>query len=143
MTVPANTIATALTEALNTRFGSFTASRVYVPKFDTASSALQVQVFAKSDVREPETRKTDAAKIDVVIGVMQRLQNTVANEAAEIDALMETCEQVKAFVNRETIADAVCVEVKNDPLCSVDDADGRRTFLSLITATFTTSVIVT
>ena len=147
MSVPALTIADAVVTALNaaTLSQSVTFERVYVPKFDVASAAtIQGKVVPKSDAREMGSLADDNATIAIDIGVMKRLQNAVANEKAEIDALLELCEEIKAVLNRERMAGdtAVCVGVAQEIIYSVEDVDNGRVFLTAITANFLTTVAV-
>ena len=118
----------------------FTATRTYLPKFDpTSSAALQVQVVPKSDARTPGSRGFDACEMTIDIGVMQRVEGTEAEEQAAIDSLMDLVEQVKEFLSRRRPTDypaAICTAVKNEPLYSVDELDGHRVFLTVISTIF-------
>jgi len=137
------TLADAVVVDLNTQGGTawtFTAVRTYLPKFDLADSAtLQVQVVPKTDARQPGSRGYDACDLTVDIGIMQRVQGTAAEELIAIDDLMELAEQIKEWLSRRRPTDypaAICTAVKNDPIYSVDDLNGDRVFLTVISATF-------
>lgn len=142
MTAPAVTIANAVVAALNAADLSVdvTFSRAYVPKFETAGvTALQGKVVPKSDGRAALNRSQDGATIQIDIGVMKRLQNTIANEVTEIDGLLDVCEEIKSVVNRQRLTDAtdaICTGTAQDPMYSIEDVDGKRVFLAAITATF-------
>lgn len=147
MSVPALTIADAVVTALNAADLSLsvTFTREYVPKFDTTNAAtVQGKVVPKSDQREMGSAADDNATIAVDIGVMKRLQNAVADEKTELDALLELCEEIKAVVNRERIAldTAVCIGTAQEIIYSVEDVDNGRVFLTAITATFATTVAI-
>jgi hypothetical protein len=147
MSVPSLTVADAVVTALNaaTLSQSVTFERVYVPKFDTASSAsVQGKVVPKFDNREMGSAADDNAAIAIDIGVMKRLQNAVADEKAEMDALLLLCEEIKPVLNRKRFADdtAICVGTAQEIIYSVEDVDNGRVFLTAITANFQTTVAV-
>lgn len=146
MSVPVLTIADAIVTALNaaTLTTPVTFTRVYVPKFDLENAvAVQGRVVPKSDAREMGSASDDNATVAVDIGVMKRLQGTVAAEVAELDALLLLCEEIKAVLNRQRFAGdtALCVGTAQEMPYSVEDAD-NRVFLAVITATFLTTVAV-
>jgi len=146
MSVPSLDIADAVVTVLNAADLSldFTAERKYTPKFDLHSSAaVQVAVVPKSDARNMQTRGVDGATIQIDIGVMKKLQNAIADEATECDALLELCEEIKPLVNRERLSgveDSVCIGIQQEPIYSVEEVDEKRTFLTVLTATFKTTV---
>lgn len=150
MTVAILTIADAVVTALNAAHlsQSFTAARVYVPKFDLATlTAIQVAVVPKADNREPGTQSTDSAELLVDIGVMKKLAafTTAAAEVTEIDAMMLLCDEIRALVNRHRLADveaAICTKIEQDPIYSVQEADNARTFLTVLTTTWITETAV-
>jgi molybdate-binding protein len=148
MTAPIITLADAVVTALNaaTLSMTFTASRVYVPKFDVAASEdLQVRVVPASDPRTPETAATDVGELVIHIGVFKRLTGTVAGEVAEIDALMDLCEELRAVVNRQRLTGAeesICTKIAQEPIYSVEEIDAKRVFLTVLACTFTTSIEV-
>lgn len=147
MSVPALTIADAVVAALNSAAlsQSVTFERVYVPKFDMANAAtVQGKVVPKSDRREMGSAADDDATILIDIGVMKRLQNAITGEVAEIDAMLELCEEIKGVINRQRMASdtAICVGTAQEVICSVEDIDNARVFLTAITATFATTVAV-
>ena len=147
MTVPALTITDAIVTALNAAglSQSVTFSRVYVPKFDLENAvAIQGRVVPKSDAREMGSAAADNATVAVDIGVMKRLQGTVAAEAAELDALLLLCEEIKAVLNRQRLAgaeEAICTGTAQEMPYSVGDVEGR-VFLTVITAMFLIPVAV-
>lgn len=148
MSVPVLIIADAIVTALNeaTLSLSFKATREYVPKFDTTdANNVQVKVVPKSDAREMGSAAVDDAAVAIDIGVMKRLQNAVTDEKAELDALLELCEEIKAVINRERLTgaeEAVCVGVAQEIVYSVEDVDQGRVFLTVITANFATTVAI-
>lgn len=148
MTVPALTIADAVVTALNAAAlgaPAVTFTRVYVPKFDVENAvAVQGRVVPKTDIREPSSAADDNATVAVDIGVMKRLQGTVAAEVTELDALLLLCEEIKAVLNRERLGgaeEAICTGTTQEMPYSVDDAE-NRVFLTVITATFLIPVAV-
>ena len=148
MSVPLIDIADAVVTALNVAELSldFTATREYVPKFDAANAAsVQVQVVPKQDTREMGSPAEDDALVAIDIGVMKKLQGTLAEEKAEMDALLGLCEGIKALLNRERLAgveDSVCLGLGQQIPYDVDQFDVDRVFLTVITATFATPVAV-
>lgn len=146
MSVPCLTIADAIVTALNaaTLSVSFTATREYVPKFDTMNAAtVQVKVVPKSDQREMGSAADDNATIAIDIGVMKRMQNDVSGEKAEMDAILALCEEIKALLNRRrplTLATAVCIGTAQEVPYSVEEIDNGRVFLTVVTATYLTTV---
>ena len=138
-------LANAVVSDLNAHAFSqnFTATRAYLPRFDLeGGTGLQVSVVPKTDVRQPATRAEDECTETIDIGVMQRLAKTGAEEIAEVDGLMGLCEEVKTFLSRRRPAampEAVCVEVKHEPIYSVEDLNENRLFLSVISAVFHTN----
>ena len=138
----ADAVVTALNAATLTQ--TITAARAYVPKFDLHSStAVEVCVVPMSDDREMESRGSDAADIQIDIGIKKKLQNAVADELAEIDAMMDFCEEIRPVLNRQRITDvenSVCMRIRHEPIYSVEEVDGSRTFLTVMTATFRASV---
>lgn len=146
MSVPALTIADAVVDALNgaTLSQSVTFARVYVPKFDVADAAtVQGKVVPKSDTREMGSAADDSVTVMIDIGIMKRLQDAIAGEVAEVDAILELCEEIKAALNRQRLdgaEDAVCLGVAQPVLYAVDELDNARVFLTVLTATFLTSV---
>ena len=121
----------------------FTAARAYLPRFDLeGGTGLQVSVVPKTDVREPATRAEDECTETIDIGVMKRLEKTGAEEIQEVDGLMDLCEEIKTFLARRRpveMPEAVCVEVKHEPIYSVEDLNENRLFLSVISAVFKTT----
>ncbi len=151
MSAPIIDIADAVVTALNAAdlSQSFTAVRRYVPKFDSSGDySVQVQVVPKSEASEIETRGSDAADLSIDIGVFKKLESDgskAADEIAEIDALMALCEEIKVVVNRQRLADveyAICNRISRDLIYSVDDVEGKRVFLTVITAVFRASLAV-
>jgi hypothetical protein len=118
----------------------FTATRAYLPKFNLKDSAdLQVQVVPKTDARSAASRGYDGCDLTVDVGMMQRVSGTAAEELAALDDLMELAEQVKEFLSRRRPTDfaaAVCTAVKHEPIYDVEQLDGERVFLTVISATF-------
>ncbi len=143
--VPSLSIADAVVVALNAASlsQSVVFARSYIPKFDLQSSkAVQGSVVPKSDLREMGDAAHDAADVIIDVGVMKKLQLSVAEEIAEIDELLAYCEELKPLLNRQRFGDAVCVGVKQDPICSVQEIDTSRVFLTALTATFKTDVAI-
>ena len=105
---------------------------------------LEGKVVPKSDSREMGSASDDNATIAVDIGVMKRLQNSVAEEKTEVDELLELCEEIKSVLNRQRFASdtAICVGTSQEIIYSVEDIDNGRVFLTAITATFATTVAV-
>lgn len=147
MTAPIITLADAVVAALNaaTLSVTFTATRVYVPKFDVAASEdLQIRVVPASDPRTAETGATDVSEMVVHIGVFKRLTGTVAGEVAEVDALMALCEELRAVVNRQRLTGAegsICTKIAQEPIYFVEGIE-TRVFLTVLACTFTTSIEV-
>ena len=148
MNVPVLTLADAVVAAVNAAELSieFTATREYVPKFDSKDAAtVQVQVVPKQDTREMGSAADDNATISIDIGVMKKLQDAVADEKTEMDALLELCEEIKAATNRERLAgaeDSICIGIAQEIVYDVEKLDDGRVFLTVITATFATTVAV-
>lgn len=146
MTTPCIAIADAVVVAINaaTLTQEVAAARKYVPKFDLHSSdALQIAVVPKTDSRQMASRGRDVAEIAIDVGVMKKLQGLIANEIAEIDALLALCEEIKALLNRtrlDNVEHAICRQVQHDPIYSVTDIDEMRTFLTVMTFTFSESL---
>ena len=139
-------VADAVVVALNAADLSqeFTAARAYVPKFDLhATTAIEVAVVPKSDDREMESRGADAADILIDIGIKKKLQNAVDDEIAEIDEMMDLCEEIRPLLNRQRLADvenSICVRIQHEPIYSVEKVDESRMFLTVMTATFRKSI---
>jgi hypothetical protein len=148
MSVPCLDIADAVVAALNavTLSQSVTFERVYVPKFDTENNAaVQGKVVPKTDNREMGSAASDNATVEIDIGVMKRLQDAVADEKAELDGMLELCEEIKAVINRQRLdgaTSAICNGTEQAIPFSVELVDDKRTFLAVITATFLTTVAV-
>lgn len=148
MSVKILQLADAITTALNaaTLSQTFTAERKYVPKFDLhTSDAVQVAVVPKADSREPGGQSQDAAELTIDIGVMKKLQGTIADEVAEVDAMLELCDEIRATVNRKRLVDldsAICVAIVQDPIYSIEEVDDKRTFLTVLTTTWATETDV-
>ncbi len=148
MTVPCLTIADAIVTALNAAAfsQSITFERVYVPKFDLASAAaVQGKVAPRSDAREMGSAAADNAMVALDIGVMKRLQDTLASEKTELDALLVLCEEIKAILNRQRLPgaeNAICTGTAQEMPYVVEYIDEGRVFLAIITARFLTTVTV-
>jgi hypothetical protein len=146
MTVPAIVTADAIVAALNaaTLSQTVTFTRVWVPKFDTTEAAMvQGKVVPVTDDREMGSAADDNATIVVDVGVMKRLQNSIATETAEIDALMELCEEIKPLLNRERFGDAIVSKPPSqNPLVSVEELDSGRVFLVAVRVEFLTTVAI-
>lgn len=146
MTAPAITIADAVVAALNaaTLSQSVTFERVWVPKFDIENSAdIQGKVAPASDTREMESAARDKATIAIDVGVVYRLAGAVASEVAEVDALVELCEELKPLLNRHSIGGAIgSAAPAQNPIVSVEDLDGKRTVLVVVRFTFDTTVAI-
>jgi hypothetical protein len=147
VSVPSITIADSIVTALNAAELSidFTATREYVPRFEAENAAIvQVQVVPKQDSREIGSAANDNATIDIDIGVMKKLQDAVTDEKAEMDALLELCEEIKAVINRERLAgatDSICIGLAQAIPYDVEKFEDRI-FLTVITATFATTVAI-
>ena len=142
MTAPILTLADAVVTAIDDASLSLDVSveRVYVPKFDLHSdSSIQVAVVPMADEREAGSRGSDRAEQTIHVGVMKKLANAIADEADEIDGLMDLCEEIKALVNWERLGDSsefICTRIAHSPIYSVSEVDENRTFLSVIALTF-------
>lgn len=148
MSVPCLRIADAIVTALTgaTFSQSIAFERVYVPKFDLANAAtIQGKVSPRSDMREMGSAANDNATIVIDIGVLKRLQNTLANQQTELDALLLLCEEIKAVINRERLADAeeaICIGTAQEMPYAVEYLDEMRVFLAIISTTFLTTVAI-
>lgn len=148
MSHPVITLADAVVAELNagTYSQSFTAERAYVPRFDADSGdVLQVQVVPRTDAEAEQTAGIDVREIVIQVGIFKRLVDPVAGEVAEIDALMDLCEEIRGELNRVRLGEtdeAVCVATTHDPIYSMEDIDERRVFLTVLAFTFLVDVEV-
>jgi hypothetical protein len=145
MTTPAIAIADAVAAAIGeaTLSQPVTAKRAYVPRFRTTVSGIQILVVPKADGRTAGSVAVDDAMIGVDIGVFKKLTSNAADEdaeIAEIDGLLELCEELKAIWNRKEIAGATGGASVQDPLYGVEELDEGRLFVTAISAPFRTMV---
>jgi len=148
MTHPIITLADDVVTLLNatTFTQSFTATRVYVPRFNTESgSDVQVQVVPSSDLEGDGSGGYDARQQTIQVGIFKRLVSLVADEREEIDAMMDLCEEVRETLNRVRVGDtynAVCASVTHEPIYSLEDIDERRVFLTVMSFVYVVDVEV-
>jgi hypothetical protein len=79
------------------------------------------------------------------VGVMKRLQNSLATETTEIDAAMAFVEEIRGVLNRvrpSVSIDAICTEISQSPIYDVTEVDERRVFLTVLSATYYEAVAI-
>ncbi len=131
-------IADAVVEQLNgTPFSQpLTAERHYQPKFELSEmTELKVSVVPRSLASKTLDRNRDTFDYLIDVAVQQKTDMT----PAALDALMGLVEEIADHFRRQPLAgypQARCVEVKNEPVYSLEHLDEFRQFTSVITLTY-------
>jgi hypothetical protein len=131
-------IADAVVAAING--GTFSqpvaAERHYQPKFELSEMTdLKVSVVPRGLVSKTLDRGRDSFDYQIDVAVQQKTDMT----PAALDALMGLVEEMADHFRRQSLAgypQARCVEVKNEPVYSLEHLDELRQFTSVLTMTF-------
>lgn len=148
MTAPLIEIADAIVTALNAADLSqaLVFERDFLAEFQISEIAsLHGKVVPRSDSREMGSASVDNATVAIDIAVAKRLRPGAHNDRAEIDGLIDFCEEIKAVLNRQRLAgaeNAVCIALAQEAPYSSDHLAEMRVFITVITATFLTTVAV-
>jgi hypothetical protein len=131
-------IADAVVSELNAATFSvpLTAQRGYRPVFELGEmTALHVTVVPHGQAGQALDRNRDSFDYAIDVAVQQKVEPT--NVA--LDALMALVEEIADHFRRKSLPGfpaANCVEVKNDPVYSLDHLEEFRAFTSVIALTF-------
>ena len=82
---------------------------------------------------ERASRSQNSVQIAVDIALMKKFQK---GDAAELDPLCETVEQILKLFDGKPLGDAICVKAQNMPIYAQEHYEKWRQFTSLITLTF-------
>jgi len=112
------------------------AVRGYRPVFELGEmTALHVSVVPHGQSSKALDRNRDSFDYSVDVAVQQKVEPTNAT----LDALMMLVEEIADHFRRKALPGfpaAKCVEVKNDPVYSLDHLEEFRQFTSVLTLTF-------
>ena len=132
-------IADALVAELNgAAFGMpFTATRVYVPRFDLEEmGTLRVTVVPKGVDISTASRSGHQHDYRVDVGVQRKFET---GDAAELDPLMDLVEEIADHFRGAVLGtdpEAACIGVENGPIYAQEHMREGRLFTSILTLTF-------
>jgi len=115
----------------------FTICRAYRPEYSlTQLKTVQVTVVPKTMEWTAATKIRDNRQYTVDIAIQQKLAN---EEAGTVDPLMLLAEQFCTVLFRhrlDAMESALCVEIANEPIYSLEHLEEHAVFTSLLTATY-------
>jgi hypothetical protein len=135
-------IAVAVVGELNggTFSQSFTAVRTYLPVYDLAEMAdLHVTVVPKGVTSQVASRDASQLEISIDIAVQKKLLSSGAADTAEIDVLMDLCEEIADFLRQRRLAAfpaAAWVRTDHVAIYSPEHLEQLRQFTSVMTVIY-------
>ena len=115
-------------------FPEIKAERQYVASLELKDTKeTRIIVVPKQISYERASRSHNSVEIAVDVALMRKFQK---GDAAELDPLCETVEQILKLFDGKPLEDTLCIKAQNLPIYAQEHFEKWRQFTSLITLTF-------
>ena len=115
-------------------FPEIKAERQYVVSLELKDTKeTRIIVVPKEISYERASRSQNSVQVAIDVALMRKFQK---GDAAELDPLCETVEQILKLFDGKPLGNALCVKAQNVPIYAQEHYEKWRQFSSLITLTF-------
>ena len=119
---------------IKTSFPEIKAERQYVASLELKDTKeTRIIVVPKEISYERASRSQNSVQVAIDVALMRKFQK---GDAAELDPLCETVEQILKLIDGIPLEDTLCIKAQNLPIYAQEHFEKWRQFTSLITLTF-------